>query len=63
MVTGARKSSILAGSDEKWLREISERYGLKIVGPIVPWHNKVLGYPTEICDFVLGDGSYYSPFS
>jgi len=26
-------------------------------------HNKVLGYPTEICDFVLGDGSYYSLFS
>ena len=25
-------------------------------------HNKVLGYPTEICDFVLGDGSYYSLF-
>ncbi len=25
--------------------------------------NKVLGYPTEIGDFVLGDGSYYSLFS
>ena len=29
----------------------------------MPWHNKVLGYPTEIFDFVLGDGSYYSLFS
>ena len=26
---------------------------------IVAKHNKVLGYPTEIFDFVLGDGSYY----
>ena len=29
----------------------------------MPWHNKVLGYPTEIFDFVLGDGSYYSLFA
>ncbi len=29
----------------------------------MPWHNKVLGDPTEIFDFVLGDGSYYSLFT
>ena len=26
-------------------------------------HNKVLGYPTEIFDFVLDDGSNYSLFT
>ena len=37
--------------------KISEKYGLKIVGPIVPWHNKVLRN-IEIFDFVIfRDGS------
>ena len=33
MLSGARKSSILAGSKEKRLREISENLRRKIVGP------------------------------
>ena len=36
----------------------------KLVGPNTSIASiKALGYPTEICDFVLGDGSYYSLFS